>query len=76
MTTHMDDEEVIKQVIESVAEKSELSRAQVEAAVREEYDALAGRPVRDYVSILTERAVLKRFKSARKRAERAADSAL
>ncbi len=74
MTTHMDDEEVIKNVIDSVAKKSDLSRDQVETAVREEYDALAGRPVRDYVSILTERAVLKRFKTARKRATAANES--
>lgn len=67
VTTDMDDEEMISQVVEKLAAKNpEIPKDQVEATVREEFAGLAGRPVRDYLSVLTERAAKKRLrKSAR-----------
>jgi len=59
----MDDEETLRQVVDRLAEKfPDLPRPELEAAARTEFDALVGRPVRDYLSILTERAAKKRLK--------------
>ncbi|NQX03789.1 hypothetical protein HQQ82_03135 [Rathayibacter sp. VKM Ac-2856] len=38
--------------------------AEVESAVQAELDALAGRPVQDYLSVLTERAAKSRLKKS------------
>ena len=40
----------------------------IDEVVREEFAALAGRPVRDYLSVLTERAAKKRLKKLAKAA--------
>lgn len=63
MTTEIDDEETIRQVIDRLVEKfPDRPREELEAAARTEFAALVGRPVRDYLSILTERAARKRLK--------------
>lgn len=66
MTTDLDDEEVISQVIGKTEQNfPEVPPAEIESVVREEFAAIASRPVRDYLSILTERAVKKRLKKSR-----------
>lgn len=63
MSTDFDDAEIIDQVILKLSDKfSSLPRADIEAAVRAEFEALADRPVRDYLSVLVERAAKKRLK--------------
>lgn len=63
MTTDMTDDEVMAQVSDRLSEKNaDVPRAVIDDVVREEYQALAGRPVRDYLSVLTERAARKRLK--------------
>jgi len=63
VTTDVDDEDTVRQVVDRLQEKyPDVGRAEIEGVAREEYDALAGRPVRDYLSILTERAARKRLK--------------
>jgi translation initiation factor 2 alpha subunit (eIF-2alpha) len=67
MTTDIDDDEIIRQVVERLAEKyPELPSVELERVARTEFDALRDRPVRDYLSILTERAARKRLKKASK----------
>ena len=59
----------MNQVAEKLSEKNaDVSRAVIDDVVREEYLALAGRPVRDYLSVLTERAAKKRLKKLAKAA--------
>lgn len=66
MTTEMDDREIIEKVREKLRERyPELPAEQVDSAVEEEFAALAGRPVRDYLLVLTERAAKKRLKKSR-----------
>lgn len=63
MTTDINDEEVMAQVASKLSEKnSGIARSVIDDVVREEFEALAGRPVRDYLSVLTERAAKKRLK--------------
>lgn len=63
MTTDMDDAEIKSQVVSKLVEKYPEKPAQeIEAIVDEEYTALAGRPIRDYLSVLTERAAKQRIK--------------
>lgn len=67
MTTAMSDAEVMAQVSEKLSEKNaDVPRSVIDDVVREEYLALAGRPVRDYLSVLTERAARKRIKKLTK----------
>ncbi len=67
MTTDINDEEVMAQVVSKLSEKnSGIARSVIDDVVREEFEALAGRPVRDYLSVLTERAAKKRLKKLRK----------
>jgi hypothetical protein len=67
MTTDVNDEEVITQVTQKLSEKNvEIPRSTIDGVVRQEFSALAGRPVRDYLSVLTERAAKKRLKSLSK----------
>ena len=67
MTTDLSDDEVIAQVAEKLAEKNpDVPRTVIDDMVREEYLAIAGRPVRDYLSVLTERAAKKRLKKLAK----------
>ncbi|PRY69164.1 hypothetical protein B0I08_103372 [Glaciihabitans tibetensis] len=63
MTREVDDEDTIRQVVDRLQEKyPEVARQELESVAREEFHSLAGRPVRDYLSILTERAAKKRLK--------------
>jgi len=63
VTTDIDDEDTIRQVVDRLQEKlSDIPRDRIEAVARAEFDALNGRPVHDYLSILTERAAKKRLK--------------
>lgn len=69
MTTDMSDQEVMNQVAAKLSEKNDtVPRTVIDEVVREEYLALAGRPVRDYLSVLTERAAKKRIKKLAKAA--------
>ncbi len=69
MTTELSDQEVMNQVAEKLSEKNtDVPRTVIDDVVREEYLALAGRPVRDYLSVLTERAAKKRLKKLAKAA--------
>ena len=64
MTTEMTDQEVKAQVVANLATKNaEIPLIMIEELVDEEFAALAGRPVRDYLSVLTERAARKRLKN-------------
>ncbi|MBU1588785.1 MAG: hypothetical protein KKH51_12680 [Actinobacteria bacterium] len=59
----------MNQVAEKLSEKNtDVPRTVIDDVVREEYLALAGRPVRDYLSVLTERAAKKRLKKLAKAA--------
>ena len=70
MTTELDNEEIIRQVVGELEQKfADRSPDEIETVVREEFDLLARRPVRDYVLILTERAAKKRLKSSAKAGE-------
>ena len=65
MTKAIDDEETIRHVADSLKAKyPDMVRSELEAIVREEFGAIAGRPVQDYLSILTERAARKRIKKS------------
>ncbi|WP_411720627.1 three-helix bundle dimerization domain-containing protein [Mycetocola sp.] len=65
MTKTVDDEETIQHVADALAAKyPDMARVELEAIVREEFGEIAGRPVRDYLSILTERAARKRIKKS------------
>jgi translation initiation factor 2 alpha subunit (eIF-2alpha) len=68
MTTDMDDDEIISQVVAKLVEEKDYPLDLVEPIVREEFAALAGRPVRDYLSVLTEKAAKKRLKKAKAKA--------
>lgn len=55
------------QVADKLSEKNaDVPRTVIDEVVREEFLALAGRPVRDYLSVLTERAAKKRLKKLSK----------
>ena len=70
MTTELDNEEIIRQVIGELEKKfAERQPEEIETVVREEFSAIADRPVRDYVLILTERAAKKRLKNSGKARE-------
>ena len=63
MTTDIDDEDTIRQVVDRLQEKlPDIPRHRIEEVARTEFDALSGRPVHDYLSILTERAAKKKLK--------------
>ncbi|WP_166870413.1 MULTISPECIES: hypothetical protein [unclassified Salinibacterium] len=63
MAKEVDDAETIRHVIETLEQKyPQVPREELEAVVNEEFGLLAGRPVRDYLEILTERAARKRLK--------------
>lgn len=62
MAEHFDAEQVIREVTDSLQKKfPERSAEEVEAAVREQVESLAARPVRDYVSVLAKRAAKKQL---------------
>jgi len=63
VTTDVDDEDTIRQVVDRLQEKlPEIDRTELDVVAREEFASLSGRPVRDYPSILTERAARKRIR--------------
>jgi Xaa-Pro aminopeptidase len=65
VTTDIDNDEIKRQVVAKLVEKNPgMSEADVASVVDEEFAALADRPVRDYLSILTERAAKKRLKKS------------
>jgi hypothetical protein len=65
VTTDIDYVEIKRQVVDKLVEKNpSLDRTDVATVVDEEFAALADRPVRDYLSILTERAAKKRLKKS------------
>lgn len=66
MGTDISDEDVMREVTEKLEAKyPNLNRDDIQTVVSEEFSALAGRPVRDYLSVLTERAAKKRLKAAK-----------
>jgi hypothetical protein len=68
VTTDVDDENTIRQVVDRLQEKyPDMDRTELDAVAREEFVSLSGRPVRDYLSILTERSARKRIKSNAKK---------
>ena len=65
MTANIDDEETIRQIVERLEKKfPDVPRAEIEDVARAEFAALADRPVRDFLTILTERAAKKRLKKS------------
>jgi hypothetical protein len=63
MTTEFDEATVIEQVTARLTEKfPTANHRDVEKLVRQEVSALAGRPVNDYIAVLSERAVKKQLK--------------
>lgn len=67
MATEIDHEEIIRQLTEKMSAKyTEVDPARIGSLVREEVDALAERPVQDYVTVLAERAVKKSLKRSEK----------
>jgi hypothetical protein len=64
MSTDLNDDEILAQVIEKLSAKfPEVSRQELEGVVRTEFDTIAGAPVRDYLGVLTERAAKKRLRA-------------
>jgi hypothetical protein len=64
MTTEIDDEQVLRDTIDALQRKfADRDRAEIETIVREEFDRLRERPVRHYLSVLTERAAKDRLRS-------------
>ena len=65
MATEISDEENMRAVIDKLEAKNpQWDHSEVEKVVAEEYAALAGGSVKDYLSVLTERAAKKRLKKA------------
>lgn len=65
MAADFDDDEIVSQVSQKLREKfPDTDPATVDEAVRAELAELSGRPVRDYLMVLTERAAKKRLKGA------------
>ena len=65
VSTDIDDEETVRQVVERLQKKfPDVPREEIEVVAQSEFDALAGRPVRDFLTILTERAAKKRLKKS------------
>lgn len=64
MATDIDIDEIHAQVTAKLRQKfPDVPADEVDAAVRAELDELVGRPVRDYIQVLAERAARKRLKS-------------
>lgn len=63
MAADIDDAEILTQVKEQVREKfPDVPEAELDAVIAEEFDGLRDRPVRDFLEVLTTRAVKKRLK--------------
>lgn len=64
MATNIDIDEIYTQVTSRLREKfPELAPSEIDSAVRAELDEFAGRPVRDYIEVLTERGAKKRLRA-------------
>ncbi|RUR01403.1 three-helix bundle dimerization domain-containing protein [Labedella endophytica] len=60
------EEETFEQIVARLeVTHPDISRTDIESATRIEFDALTGRPVRDYIPILVERATKKRLSNGR-----------
>ncbi|MFB2580545.1 three-helix bundle dimerization domain-containing protein [Herbiconiux sp. P15] len=67
MAKEVTDEDTIQQVVTRLEAKyPDIPKDEIETAARAELGELAGRPVRDYLAILVERATKKRLKKAAK----------
>ncbi|MBF4462087.1 MULTISPECIES: three-helix bundle dimerization domain-containing protein [unclassified Rathayibacter] len=65
MATEVNLDEIVSEVSGRLRQRfPDRSAAEVESTVRTELDALAGRPVQDYLSVLTERAAKLRLKKS------------
>jgi hypothetical protein len=65
VTTDVKPEEVVQQVTQSLRDRyPDADPAEIDRVVRAELAELVGRPVQDYLAILTERAAKKRIKKA------------
>lgn len=63
MAADLTDDEIIKQVTESLRAKfPDAPEPDIDVVVREEFASIASRPVRDFLGVLTERAAKKRLK--------------
>ncbi|PZQ91957.1 MAG: hypothetical protein DI534_03150 [Leifsonia xyli] len=63
VAAELTDDEIIKQVTESLRAKfPDTSDTEIDAIVREEFLKISDRPVRDFFGVLTERAAKKRLK--------------
>jgi hypothetical protein len=63
MASDIDDDEIVAQVTQKLSAKfPDASPTEVESIVREELDQITGRPVRDFLGVLTERAAKQRLK--------------
>ncbi|WKK71562.1 hypothetical protein Q0F99_19920 [Rathayibacter oskolensis] len=66
MTTEVNLDEIVSEVSARLKGRfPDRPAAEVESVVRTELDALADRPVQDYLSVLTERAAKSRLKKSR-----------
>ena len=65
VTTDIDDEETIRHIVERLEKKfPDIPRAEIADVARAEFTALSDRPVRNFLTILTERAAKKRLKKS------------
>jgi hypothetical protein len=63
MASDLTDEEIVTQVVQSLHAKfPDTSELVIETIVRQELADIADRPVRDFLSVLTERAAKQRLK--------------
>ena len=64
MSTDMNDDEIISQVIEKLSAKfPDVPREQLDRVVRVEFATVAGGTVRDYLGVLTERAAKQQLRA-------------
>jgi hypothetical protein len=63
MAADITDDEILAQVVEKLEAKfPDHPKAEIEKLARDEFAALKDRPVRDFLGVLTERAVKKHLK--------------
>ncbi len=71
MTSDIDDDAIIEQVTQLVRSRyPDVPQSEVDRIVREEFSVLSGRPVRDFLIVLTERAAKQRLKKMGKEPRR------
>ena len=72
MATDIDLDEIHRNVTSRLRERfPEVDPGLIEIAVRAELDEFAGRPVRDYIEVLTERGAKKRLRESERTAQAA-----